>query len=68
MVGGGHFAIIRVGPLRREPKVDARRARTPDRTAKLTPNVVDGARGAAFIEAAVRSNQKDGAWTSARFG
>ena len=41
--------------------------RTPERTAKLTPNVVDGARGVAFIEAAVKSSQKDGAWTSARF-
>ena len=41
--------------------------RTPERTAKLTPNGLDGARGVAFIEAAVRSSQKDGAWTSARF-
>ena len=38
------------------------------KSATLTPNVLDGARGVAFIEAAVKSSQKDGAWTSARFG
>jgi hypothetical protein len=49
--------------------ISARRAgRTPERSAKLTPNVLDGARGVAFIEAAVQSSQNDGAWTSARFG
>jgi hypothetical protein len=48
--------------------ISARRARrAPDKSAKLTPNVVDGARGVAFIEAAVKSSQQDGAWTSARF-
>jgi predicted dehydrogenase len=48
--------------------ISARRAgRTPEKSAKLTPNVLDGARGVAFIEAAVKSSQKDGAWTSARF-
>ena len=49
--------------------ISARRAgRTPERSAKLTPTVVDGARGVAFIEAAVQSSQNDGAWTFARFG
>jgi predicted dehydrogenase len=33
----------------------------------LTPNVLDGARGVAFIDASVVSNRNDGAWTSARF-
>jgi hypothetical protein len=37
-------------------------------TAKLTPTVLDGARGVAFIEAAVKSRRNNGAWTSARFG
>jgi hypothetical protein len=37
-------------------------------TAKLTPTVLDGARGVAFIEAAVKSSRNNGAWTSARFG
>ena len=32
----------------------------------LTPNVLDGARGVAFIEASVASSQNNGAWTSAR--
>ena len=36
--------------------------------AKLTPTVLDGARGVAFIEAAVKSSRNNGAWTSARFG
>jgi predicted dehydrogenase len=46
----------------------ARRAgRAPDPAAlAATPNVTDGARGIAFIEAAVASSQKNGAWTSAR--
>jgi predicted dehydrogenase len=49
--------------------VSARRAgRAPATTAKLTPNVLDGARGVAFIEAAVESSRNDGAWTSARLG
>jgi hypothetical protein len=34
----------------------------------LTPNVLDGAPGVAFIEAAVESSWNNGAWTSARFG
>jgi predicted dehydrogenase len=46
----------------------ARRAgRAPRASAlALTPNVLDGARGVAFIEASVASNRRDGAWTSAR--
>ena len=36
--------------------------------AKLTPTVLDGARGVPFIEAAVESSRNNGAWTSARFG
>jgi predicted dehydrogenase len=49
--------------------ISARRAgRAPATTAKLTPNVLDGARGVAFIEAAVESSRNDGAWTSARLG
>jgi predicted dehydrogenase len=48
--------------------ITARRAgRTPDPTAlAAVPDVMDGARGIAFIEAAVRSSRKNGAWTSAR--
>ena len=47
--------------------IHARRAgRAASPAARLTPNVLDGARGMAFIEAAVASNQKGGAWTSAR--
>jgi len=58
MAGGGRNAFI-----------GARRAgRTPAGSAKLTPNMLDGARGVAFIEAAVKSSRNDGAWTSARFG
>jgi hypothetical protein len=53
MIGGGRNAFIGAG-------------RAPSATAKLTPNVLDGARGVAFIEAAVRSSRNDGAWTSAR--
>src|ERR1700684_1347333 len=49
--------------------ISARRAgRTPEKSAKLTPNVLDGARGVAFIEAAVKSSQNNGVWTSTRFG
>jgi predicted dehydrogenase len=49
--------------------ISARRdGRTPAKTAKLTPNVLDGARGVAFIEAAVKSSRNNGVWTSARFG
>jgi len=48
--------------------ITARRAgRAPDPAAlAATPDVVDGARGLAFIEAAVASSRKNGAWTSAR--
>jgi predicted dehydrogenase len=48
--------------------ISARRAgRAPSAAALAsTPGVIDGARGVAFIEAAVASNQNDGAWTSAR--
>jgi predicted dehydrogenase len=46
----------------------ARRAGRAPRPAAvaLTPNVLDGARGVAFIEASVASSQNNGAWTSAR--
>jgi predicted dehydrogenase len=49
--------------------IAARRAgRKPKPAAvALTPNVLDGARGVAFIEASVASSRNDGAWTSARF-
>jgi hypothetical protein len=44
--------------------IAARRARRePKATASLTPTVADGARGMAFIEAAVTSSRNDGAWT-----
>jgi predicted dehydrogenase len=47
--------------------IAARRAgRAPRASATLTPNVVDGARGIAFVEASVASSKADGAWTSAR--
>jgi predicted dehydrogenase len=48
--------------------IRARRAgRKPDAAAlAAVPNVIDGARGVAFIEAAVHSNRNNGAWTSAR--
>ncbi len=48
--------------------VRARRAgRAPDPAAlAATPDVVDGARGVAFVEAAVASSRNNGAWTSAR--
>ena len=47
--------------------IAARRAgRAPSPAAvALTPNVLDGARGVAFIEASVASSQNNGAWTSA---
>ncbi len=49
--------------------VAARRAgREPRASALLTPNVTDGARGLAFIEAAVASNRNDGAWTAPDIG
>jgi len=49
--------------------VGARRAgRTPKPSALLTPNVEDGARGLAFIEAAVASSRDDGAWTAPDIG
>jgi predicted dehydrogenase len=49
--------------------ISARRAgRAPAPTARSTPNVLDGARGVAFIEAAVKSSRNDGAWASARLG
>jgi predicted dehydrogenase len=48
--------------------IAARRAGRPPKPAALalTPNVLDGARGVAFIEASVASSRNDGAWTSAR--
>ncbi len=49
--------------------ISARRAgREPLATELLTPNVHDGARGMAFIEAAVASNANNGAWTSPQIG
>jgi predicted dehydrogenase len=49
--------------------ISARRSRrSPAASAKLTPDVADGARGVAFVEAAVASSRNNGAWTSARFG
>ena len=48
--------------------IRARRAgRAPNAAALAsTPDVLDGARGIAFIEASVASSRNDGAWTSAR--
>ena len=47
--------------------IAARRAgRKPRPAAAMTPNVLDGARGVAFVEASVASSRSDGAWTSAR--
>jgi predicted dehydrogenase len=47
--------------------IAARRAgRAPSAEASLTPSVLDGARGIAFIEASVASSRNDGAWTPAR--
>jgi hypothetical protein len=44
--------------------IAARRAgRAPKATASLPPTVADGARGMAFIEAAVTFSRNDGAWT-----
>ena len=50
--------------------VRARRTgRAPDPAAKAAvPDVLDGARGIAFVEAAVASSCSNGAWTSARIG
>jgi len=47
--------------------IAARRAGRAPRPAAvaLTPNVLDGARGVAFIEASVASSRNNGAWTSA---
>ena len=49
--------------------IAARRAGRKPRpaAAALTPNVLDGARGVAFVEASVASSRNDGAWTAARF-
>ena len=42
-----------------------KRGRRPDAAAlSVTPDVADGARGVAFIEASVASNRNNGAWTS----
>lgn len=48
--------------------ISARRAgRACDPVAlAMTPDVLDGARGIAFVEAAVASSKKNGVWTSAR--
>jgi hypothetical protein len=43
-----------------------RAGRKPRPAAAMTPNVLDGARGVAFVEASVASSRSDGAWTSAR--
>jgi len=49
--------------------IAARRAgREPRASARLTPTVADGARGIAFIEAAVASSRADGAWTEPEIG
>ena len=40
-------------------------ARMPDPMARLVPGVEDGARGVKFIEAAVESSRRDGAWVDA---
>lgn len=47
--------------------VRARRAGRPasPEAVSCTPDVVDGARGIAFVEAAVDSSRRNGAWTSA---
>jgi predicted dehydrogenase len=47
--------------------VRARRAGRPPApgSASLTPDVVDGAKGIAFVEAAVESSRRNGAWTPA---
>jgi predicted dehydrogenase len=37
--------------------------RAPNTFAKLAPGVADGLRGVAFIEAAISSNENNGAWT-----
>jgi len=49
--------------------IAARRAgHEPRASARLTPTVADGARGIAFIEAAVASSRADGAWTEPEIG
>lgn len=49
--------------------VAARRAgRAPKAAARLTPTVADGARGLAFIEAAVASSRAHGVWTKPEIG
>jgi predicted dehydrogenase len=47
--------------------VSARRAgrQPPEAALAHTPDVVDGARGIAFVEAAVESSRRNGAWTPA---
>src|SRR5262249_3693050 len=37
--------------------------RAPDALARLAPGIADGVRGVKFIEAAVASHQRNGAWT-----
>jgi predicted dehydrogenase len=44
-----------------------REGRRPDPLAASVPNVIDGARAMAFVEAAVESSRRGGVWTSARF-
>jgi hypothetical protein len=61
-----HFPVANRGAAE---VISARRAgRAPEKSATLTPSVLDGSRRVAFIEAAVQSSQNDGAWTFARFG
>jgi hypothetical protein len=49
--------------------IAARRAGRPSdaAAAALTPDVLDGAHGVAFVEASVASSRNNGAWISARF-
>ena len=57
---------LRQSLSRRGGTDSARRAgRAPAASAKLTPNVLDEARGVAFIEAAVKSSRNNGIWTAA---
>ncbi len=44
--------------------IDARRAGTSAASEIVFPTIVEGVRGMAFIEAAVRSSGKDGMWTA----
>ena len=48
-------------------RVGADRRAFAEKSATLTPNVLDGARGVAFIEAAVKSSENNGVWTSTSF-